>query len=200
MTTTESTPVTLSAKVQKAIDAIKKPFSTYEHHFSVLETSREALATKFMHAFDLWKAEVKDGTFVDFCRVIDPRIPADRDGYRANNAYRAAENLRSLIAREKREGVSPTERAKRIASAPVPPRRAMAQLVAAVVPLLADDTLAVIYDTLRERARWTEGQVSSLRALVEKETPLVTIRPPKGTVIKGTLKLVPVLAQARRAA
>lgn len=172
-------PRPLPAKVLRAIDAIRVPFSAFVDDFTTLTSDRETLAPKFMRAFDLWKAETGGG-LADFVRLFDPTVPPSAADYKRHPAYNAADYLRRLVAQGSREDETPMQRAKRLAAAPVSPRRVLAQVLAAFLKVIDPATLDTIYASVKERNHWTDGQVEGLKELVEEESPLVSVRGPRG--------------------
>lgn len=178
----------LSAVVARAVDAIRLTFSSFVDDFAAFTISGEDLAPRFMKTYRKWEAET-GGSFVAFVRLLVPALPMDVKGYKAHSAYASADYLRREAARMERQGTTPVERAQAIANRPASPRVAMARLMASIMPLIAPDALAVLYDAMRTQLNWTDNQVAGLRELVGEETPLVRIRPPRGVHIDAGLKV-----------
>lgn len=166
----ETTP-DLTAKVRKAVDAIKKPFTTYVKDFAALAASRETLAPMFMKACGLWQAETA-GTFVDFVRFLVPEIPATRAEYRSHRAFQAADYLRRLQGNAARRPRTTAERA----TAPAPPTDAISRLLAALVPIIPDSQQANLWNALKTELHWTDRQVQRIQTQVEHVDPLFEIR------------------------
>jgi hypothetical protein len=186
-----SEPVKLSAKITNQINALRPTFMGYAAEFGALDVKRNELAPKFMRAFHAWQAEAK-GSFIAFVRLLDPSVPAERDGYRANTVYKAADYLRTKAAQLERAPLSPVERSQRIANAPMPLDRVLASTFKAIMPLVGPDAMAAIYKALTLR-HWTDRQVERIKALVESEpAPLVRLKAPKGLDIEATLTVTQV--------
>lgn len=188
----------LSEKVQTAIDSVQSQFVNFVQDFTSLNESREDLAPKFMKAFGAWQSET-GGSFVAFVRLLVPDVPEDREGYRAHRAYQAADYLRRLTAAGSRKQETPVDRAARIASRPVSPQRAMARMVAAVLPLLAPETLDKLWQAMQAELRWSEQQVANLQQTTSEETPLVQLRAPAGVKVAHKLRVVNVSATEKAA-
>jgi hypothetical protein len=169
-TVAETTP-DLSAKVSKAIDAIKKPFASYVKDFTSLAARREELAPQFMKAFGMWQAETA-GTFVDFVRHLVPEIPATRAEYRSHRAYQAADYLRRLVGNAQRRPRTMAERQE----APAPPTDALSRILASFMPLLPDNQKAHLWEALESQLHWTPRQIQRVQTQVEHVDPLVEIR------------------------
>src|SRR5688572_24145650 len=89
------TSAPLSKKAKTAIANIKKPFTAFAQAHASFTMSRAELAPKFMHAYTTWQGETH-GTFIGFVRLLNPKVPADREGYRNHAVYQAADYLRRL--------------------------------------------------------------------------------------------------------
>ncbi len=184
----------VSAKVRKAVEAIRRPFTAFVDDFRMITESRAELAPKFMKAFGLWQTEV-GGSFIDFCRILVPDIPAqsrttaDGPGYRDHAAYQAADYLRRLAAQAARAETTPAERAQRIADAPVTPTTAVARLLKAIMPLLQAQQTASLFDALRTQLHWPDRTVTRIQTETQRVEPLVVLREPRGLHALGNLRL-----------
>lgn len=162
---------TLSTKVQRMIDDIRGQFGSFARDFRALTESRALLAPKFMRTADAWMAET-GGTFVGFVRVLDPHVPADRDGYRAHPVYQAADYLRRIQARAEEtpggivDNVDTGER-------PATPLMATAALVATLQQLVPDVDLTPLWRAFEKQLHWSEQQVARLQSLVEEQHSLL---------------------------
>lgn len=165
-----STP-DLSAKVKRAVDAIKKPFVQFTRDFAALAMKREDLAPKFMKAFGMWQAETA-GTFVDFVRMLVPDVGNTRAEYRNHRAYQSADYLRRIVGNANRKPRTAAERA----SAPAPPTDAIARILASLLSVIPEDRQSTIWDALGSQLHWTNRQVQRLQTQVEHVDPLVQIR------------------------
>lgn len=196
--TDEDEPVSLSKRVQTAVDKVRSLFRSYVEDFAALTASTEDLAPTFMQTYRRWEGET-GGSFVAFVRVLVPDLPMETKAYKLHKAYNAADNLRRVAGRLEREGTNPVERAQRIANAPVAPRRAFLSLLSAVAPLIQPDALDLLFDAMKTRLHWSEATVDGIKDAVEnkEETPLVLIRPPRGVHIDQGLvvRSAPVVAE-----
>jgi hypothetical protein len=187
----ETTP-DLSSKVSKAIDAIKKPFTSFVKDFAALSTTREELAPKFMKAFGLFQAET-GGTFVMFVRYLDPSIGAARNEYRSHRTYQAADYLRRIVGNARNRPQSVAERQ----AAPAPPTDVLARILASLVSILPEGQKEKVYDALKQEARWTDRQVERMHNQVEHVDPLVEI---KGRTLENLRLTIPEQSSEEKAA
>ena len=160
---------TLSAKTTKLIDGIREPFMSFADDFQALAATRAQLAPKFMKAFGAYQAE-SGGSFVSFVRFVDPTVPADREGYRTNNVYQAADYLRRLVAT--------TEKASADPNAPVvtSPVDVIVDLLVTIQPVVENlDDIWAAFDT---RYHWTTKRIARLQKMVgEARTPILVKKP-----------------------
>lgn len=155
-----STPTALSPlspKTLHMIDDIRKPFGAFVEDFGTLTASRAALAPKFMKVFAAYASD-SGGSFVQFCRVLDPKVPFDRDGYRAHPTYQAADYLRRLAVRDTTPAASIPESER-----PVTPLVALARLIATLK--ISDQVWTIFVENMH----WSENQAKRLRKLAEHE-------------------------------
>jgi hypothetical protein len=169
----EATPE-LSAKVQRAVDAIRKPFNEYNKAFAALSIRREELAPRFMKAANLWMAETS-GNFVAFVRFLDPSIGSVRAEYRNHRTYQSADYLRRLAGRAEAGANRPRTAAER-AAAPAPPTDAIARIVASLMTAIPEDRQAQVWAAMEQQLHWTTRQINRLQTQVEHVDPIVTIR------------------------
>lgn len=158
----------ISAKTQKMIDGIKRPFVAFVSDYKSLLSSRAELAPRFMKAYGAWQSE-SGGTFVAFVRVLDPSIPVERNAYRAHVSYQAADYLRRLVARQQaekegRKVVNPAE-------VPATPLEALARLVSSVLPLVPNAD--ILWKAFVEELHWTDNQVKRVQSLVTHSEALL---------------------------
>ena len=125
----------LSTKVRNAIEAIKKPFTSFVKDFAALAISREELAPKFMKAFGMWQAET-GGTFVDFVRTMDSTVGKVRAEYRAHRSYQAADYLRRIVGNAAK--VNRPQTAAERASQPATPTDALARVFASLMTIIPE--------------------------------------------------------------
>lgn len=164
----------LPAAVSRAIDSIRRPFTQFVTGFTSLSTRRAELAPELMKAFAKWQAAA-GGNFVGFVRVLDPTVPADRDGYRNHKAYQAAEYLRRLVGR--------TDTATR--TQPVRSNlTALARMLATVLPLVRD--VEVVWSAVEAEFGLQPRQLSRLRQVTGTVQPLLRlahVRPQAAAVV-----------------
>lgn len=158
-TATIDAAATLSTKLANVIDALRRPFKAFVGDFRNLTTSRAELAPEFMRAFDAYEAET-EGSFIAFCRLVDPTIPADRAAYRNDPAYQAATYLRRLVQQT-------TTKPRRRGPKPATPLVALARFVATVLPLV--DPTGVIWTAFVQEMHWSERQAKQVKLLGAKQ-------------------------------
>jgi hypothetical protein len=182
----------ISKKTKKGIDALKKPFMAFSTAFGALAISRAELAPKFMKVYGAYLQET-GGSYVDFVRMVDPSVPADRAAYREHKSYKAAEYLRRLVARRDVKG----NRQKPVRSN----LAAMARLIATIQPLVAD--VEAFWKGLSAEFGLTARQTGRLRQVVGASQPLLKInvaRPSPVRVIHVTPEQMTEAAQSSRRA
>ncbi len=158
--------LTLSAKTTKLIEGVREPFMLFVEDFTALSKNRAQLAPKFMKAFGAYQSE-SGGSFIAFVCYIDPTVPADREGYRNNTVYQAADYLRRLKAKAEKEEVADPN-APVVAS----PIDVIVDLLVTVIPVV--ESLEPIWAAFTERYHWTEKRIARLKKLVgESRTPLL---------------------------
>lgn len=152
----------LSAKTQKLIAAVTEPFKAYAGARIALGQTQAKLAPKFMAAFDAWHGETS-GNFIDFVRIIDSSVPIQREAYRANGVYQAADYLRRVVALSE---IAPREKRDPNAPKAVSPIEAVARLVATVAPLV--ENMDVLWEAFLKELHWSDRQVARVQKLVLK--------------------------------
>lgn len=161
---TVTAPVQLSVKLTSVIDNLRRPFRAFVSEFKSLSLSRAELAPAFMEAFGHYEKET-DGTFIQFCRLVDPSIPADREAYRNDPSYQAATYLRRLV--QQAEMQSPK---KKRGPKPATPLLALARFVATVLPVV--DPTGAIWAAFVAEMHWSERQAARVQALGVKAGPV----------------------------
>lgn len=161
-TTVADASTALSAKLANVIDNLRRPFKAFVSDFQTLTTSRAELAPAFMQAYDLYEAET-EGTFIQFCRLVDPAIPADREHYRHDASYQAATYLRRLV---QQSAIKPKRRGPK----PATPLVALARFVATVLPLV--DPNGAIWTAFVQEMHWSERQAKQVKLLGAKQGPV----------------------------
>lgn len=172
-TTIVATNPDLSSKVLRAIEEIKKPFTSFTKDFAAIAMRREELAPKFMKAFGLWQAET-GGNFVTFIRHLDPSVGNTRNEYRTHRSYQAADYLRRIVANVgRREGAGGIEAD---VTGPVTPAEAFSRLLAAFMKLIPDSQINHLREAMQESLHWDLKRVDrSLEQATEAE-PIVSIK------------------------
>jgi hypothetical protein len=158
-------PVQLSAKLTAVIDNLRRPFKAFVSEFKALSLSRAELAPAFMEAFGHYEKET-EGSFIAFCRLVDPSIPAERDLYRNDPSYQAATYLRRLV--QQTETTKKT--GKRKGPKPATPLVALARFVATVLPVV--DPTGAIWAAFVAEMHWSERQAARVQALGLKAGPV----------------------------
>lgn len=156
--------VGLSLKLTNAIHGLKKPFLAFSQQFGILAESRAELAPRFMRVHGSYLQE-GGGSFVDFVRLLDPSVPADRTAYRAHKGYQAADYLRRLVSRRDVTG----NRAKPVRSN----LNAMARLIATIQPLVVDQ--AAFWGGISTEFGLSVRQTTRLKQVVSASQPLIKI-------------------------
>lgn len=159
-TASASIAVALSTSTSKLVAGIRDDFGAFVDGFVSLTTDRSTLAPKFMRAFEAWAKETK-GSFVDFVRVLDAKVPADRDGYRAHPTYQAADYLRRKQADAGRERDTTPEDER-----PVSLNTALVYLLATVMPIV--DPTESIWHAFTKEMRWSPEQAQRLKERAAK--------------------------------
>jgi hypothetical protein len=183
----------VSARTRRAIDALAEPFNAFVGDFAALGQKRADLAPKFMKTLGQWQAET-GGTFVDFVRELVPDLPTKRDEYRSHAAYAAADYLRRLSALS-RAGVGSAVVASMSMQTPVTPVRAVAKVIAAVLPLIAEESVGLLWDALKESLHWSDRQMAQLQTLTAEASPVARLAAPRGVKVEHTLKIERTSAQ-----
>jgi hypothetical protein len=181
--TVETPAIVLTPRTQKVIDAVRPLFGNFAKDFGVLAARRSDLAPKFMQAFGVYYAETQD-TFVNFVRLLDPTVPAERDAYRAHKVYQAADYLRRLVSAR----VGSAEGGGDPSTMPVPTIESMARMLAAVLPLVQPTAVPSLWAAIESELRWTPRQVAKLQRLTDSAAPLVHLTGIRGQVSR-TLKI-----------
>lgn len=179
--TSEPAQPELSKKVRKTIDGIRNEVRAYFADASRFFESRDALAQQFMRAFEVFKKETKLG-MADFVREFDPTVPVNAADYKRHSAYNAADHLRRLVSNARAAAkLTPAEQAQRAASKPLGYRDAFAELLAAVLPIISADQVPKLWETVKERCRWTDAMVKGVEDKVKStDLPLIALRAPRG--------------------
>lgn len=152
---------TASPKTVHLIDELRRPFLAFVVEHGTMLATRAALAPRFMRAFTAFVTDT-EGSFVEFCRTVDPKIPADREGYKAHPSYQAADYLRRLVA----QTASPKEQ-RPASERPVTPLVALARMVATVLPLI--DVNGSIWRAFVKEMNWSERMAIRVQTLAAKE-------------------------------
>lgn len=150
----------LSRPLAVSIEKLRQPFGTFVTEHGLLSTSRASLAPPFMQAFQLYETETGK-TFVDYVRLFDPSLPAERDAYRASRVYMAADYLRRKVAEAERAS-KPAKRGPK----PATPFVALARFVATFLPGGTEDP---VWHTFAKAMHWGERQNAKLQAIIETE-------------------------------
>ena len=157
--------VVLSKKTTALVEEVKVGFGAFSSDFNLLTSGRAELAPRFMRAFDAWQKETS-GTFVAFVRILDPALPNGRTDYRNHSSYQAALYLQGLATRQ-------TEPARPTGKEPIAPLRALARVLATILPLI--DDRGILWATFLKQLHWSEAQVTKLKNMVEHEKALMIL-------------------------
>lgn len=162
----EEQPPALKPRTEKLIDGIRAPFRAHVAEFRRMDAKAAELAPPFMRAFAAYQADTGGASFISFVRTLDPSVPADRDGYRSNDTYRAADYLRRLVAPETGEVVEDPNR-------PAGMSEAFVRLLAAIVALIPGNQVERLWGIIGEELHWSERRVANLRTEVDEAQPLI---------------------------
>lgn len=163
-------PVVLTARTVRLVDDIRVPFKAFSEGHALLEKGRQQLAPKFMRACAAWQEETS-GTFVAFVQLLDPTVPADRDGYKAHTTYAAADYLRRLMgAAATRQGKGDSDGEK-----PASPVQVIAALLATMAPVV--ENMDAVWSAFETRLHWSSQRVKHLQQLVGQSPPLLAKAP-----------------------
>lgn len=200
MATEKQAPQSLTAKTKKAVDLIRKSFTTFVKDFASLAEKREVLAPRFMKAYNSW-AEETGGSFIDFVRYLVPDVPAQSrsndkgPGYRDHRAYQAADYLRRRAQELKRKEdlakQTPQQRQKQIASAAATPMYAAAKVLAALLAIVPPEEQDKIRAAMHDTLHWSDRQVERVMKLGLETQPLVVPRLPRGVHFPAMKLAVP---------
>lgn len=178
--------VEMSAALKRQIEALRKPFHAFAHDFGKLAETRAELAPKFMSAYGTYLQQT-GGSFVDFCRLIDPSIPAERSAYRAHKSYQAADYLRRLVARRD-VGARRTRPVRSNVTV-------LARALGSLLPLVKDQDQ--FWSGVAAEFGLTQRQVGRLRTVTGEVKPLLDLRGVKPTQTR--IVHVPTEAEAKAA-
>lgn len=156
---------TLPAVVQKQIDAVTKPFFAFAKAYGDLAVTRAKLAPQFMKACAGWQAETS-GTFVEFVRLLDPTVPADREARKAHKVYNAAEYLRRLITRRDVGGAATKPVRSRLSD--------LARLIKTLIPIVRDEQ--ALWQGISVELGLAPRQITRLRKEVAAVEPILDLR------------------------
>lgn len=185
-----ATEPALSSKLSKVIETLRVTFNGFVADYAALQADRATLAPRLMRAFAQWQTETGHTSFVAFVRVLVPGVPLERAGYRAHSAYQAADYLRRLTQQASRTTETPVEKAARIQSAPVSSRVALARLVASLLPLISPDSVGTFWSTAAGQLHWSEATLKGIQDLAKAESPLVTLKTPRGVHMTHGFRVV----------
>lgn len=152
----------LTAATRRLVDGIRDEFDGFVDGYIALEADRDKIATHFMRAFNAWQKET-DGTFVGFVRLLVPKVPEDRDGYKAHPAYQAADHLRRKVADAQRERETPEVAEE---DRPASTLTALERLIATVMPII--DPTGSIWSAFVKELNWSEEQAQRIRDRASK--------------------------------
>lgn len=153
-------PPALSNATQRLLAGIRADFDAFVDGFTSLTSDRATFAPKFMRAFEAWNKDT-EGSFAAFVRVLDPRVPEHRDGYRAHPSYQAADYLRRKQANAGRERATLPEGER-----PVSLNTALVYLLATVMPVV--DPTGSIWSAFTREMRWSDEQAQRLKERAAK--------------------------------
>ena len=164
-TPTPPADVVLSKKTTALLEEVKVGFGAFSSDFNLLTSGRAELAPRFMRAFEAWQKETA-GTFVAFVRILDPALPNGRNDYRNHSSYQAALYLQGLATRGDKPAVV-------AGKAPIAPLRALARVLATILPLIDDK--GILWATFLKQLHWSPAQVAKLQHMVDSEKALMIL-------------------------
>lgn len=187
----------LSAKVNKAIEAIKKDFVAFSKDFAAISMRREELAPKFQKAFGLWQAET-GGTFVSFVRYLDPSVGQARNEYRTHRSYQAADYLRRImgnVAKRNDAGQGNAEGNQQPTA--VSPGEGLIRLLASFLKIIPEGQVDRLKEAMKAEFHWDDKRVERTMEQVDSVDPLVEI---KGRTLENLKLSMPEHAEAEKVA
>jgi hypothetical protein len=136
--------------------------------------------------FVMWKEETGGG-LADFCRQFDETVPTGFKEYRSHSTYTAADYLLRK-AREAERDVDAAKRGRK-RKKPASPRNALVRLVSSLLPLFAESEYDILVNAMAKRLNWSEDQARGILTSAQEESPIITIKAPRGTHVEGELKI-----------
>lgn len=169
-------PITLTAKTQKLIEAVRVPFRSFTDAALTFTTSRADLATPFGKAFLAFKTDTTLG-LADFSRQFDATVPADTAGYKAHKVYQSADYLMRLYRAQHRPKADPN------AVKPASQADAVARLIRTVLPLIGADQMDKLWAVVESELNWSGQRLANLQTRTTEATPLLDVRAPRGITV-----------------
>lgn len=164
----------VSQVLKETINHVRPKFMGFMEDYTALTTKKGELAEPFMDAAFQFQKETSR-SFVDFVRVLDPTVPADREGYRVHKTYMAADYLRRSVtvggARGQGNGDS------RRTSSPTRTNAVgrMARLLSTLLQIVKPEDHGAIWQALADELALTPRQVTGMKAAVDATQPLFTL-------------------------
>lgn len=174
----------LSSRVQHLVNDVRADFRDFTTELGAVAQSRLAVAPKFMKAYRAYASETagpEKGKFLAFVRLLDPTVPADREGYRNHPSYQAAGYLRQIEALASLESIDPPK------TLPATPLVALSRVVAMILPVVKDTD--AFWSAFKTRLHWNEAQIERLQNHVKNQRELVKVT--------GTLAPAPTLVKKK---
>lgn len=166
----------LKASTQRALSGIKGQWNEYAKAFAVMTQKRSDLAEPLMKLYGACLSDLGRLTFVNFLRMIDPTMPANRDeeeiggkivaGYRTHPTYQAGLYLQRLTttgqggrARGGARGINAVDR--------------MARVLATMIPLVADE--AKFWQAVAAELQIDGAALTRLQNKTKETEPLIKL-------------------------
>ncbi len=179
-------PKPLGLKVRNAVRDIMDTFLAFAHSFTAVNVKRDEFAPRFARTFEMWREET-GGSLAAFCRMFDETVPESFKEYRSHSTYTAADYL----LRKSREAVRDAAASKRgrKRKKPASPRNALVRLVSSILPLFAEGDRDTLVNAMAKRLNWSEDQARGVITSALDESPIITIKAPRGVHVEGELKV-----------
>lgn len=162
--------VNVSAELATALSTIRPQIMGFANDFATITRRKVDLIEPVADAFTLWNRET-GRSYVDFCRALDPTVPADRDGYRNHATYQAMDYLRRSFNVGTGRLVSRRARAATRTNAVEKIARVLKTILAVVRP----EDVATIWQAIGDELALSVRQVDNLKKAVNNQQPLGTL-------------------------
>lgn len=159
----------VTTDLRNTINAVRPKLMGFSEGYAAISVKKAQIAEPFMDGFALFNKET-GRSFVDYVRAIDPKVPADREGYRNHTTYQAADYLRRSVTLSNRAGGANGER--RVSPTRTNAVGRMARLLGTILKHVKESEHDAIWTALSDELALTPRQVTNLKAAVTNTQPL----------------------------